>query len=107
MLSKVGNEPAGSVLVVVAGGVEGVVAGSDVGGKVVEEVGVEGVEVVVVVGSGVAGVCLRDDVSAAAENAPTAPRQDHLTKARRSTRRITHDTCGQCPVVLRLVAATE
>jgi hypothetical protein len=89
-----------------------VVAGSDVGcGKdvVVEEVGVEEVvvEVVAGVGSGAAGVCRRDGVIAAAKNAPTTPKQDHLTKARRSRRRITHDTYGQCLVVLRPVAAIE
>ena len=105
--SKVGSEPAGSVLIV-AGGVEVVVTGSDVGCGtvvdvvVVDEVVVEEVVLVVVVGSDIAGAGLRDGVIAAAQNAPTMPRQDHLTKARRSRRWITHDTCdhAECPLAV-------
>jgi hypothetical protein len=106
------------VLIVMACGVEVVVAGSDVGGgtvvdevvddeAVIDEDAVDEVVLVVAEGSDLAGACLRDGVSAAAQNAPTMPKQDHLTKARRSTRRIPHHTCGQCLVVLRPVAATE
>jgi hypothetical protein len=103
------------VLIVMACGVEVVVAGSDVAAAtvvdevVVDEVAVEEVVVAVVVGMArlVAGACLRDGVNAAAQNAPTMPKQDHLTKARRSTRRIPHHTCGQRLVVLRPAAATE